>query len=105
MTPTSRLLVEHHRAADDDDRRHGDAGQRVDDRHHDLRVLRRRQMGIEIGQRLLVVEVEIDVLAVQALHRAHAVDAFGQRAVGDRVGLVRGHEGDLGAAAARTGAR
>ena len=85
--------VQHHRAADHDDDRHGDAGQRVDDRHHHLRVLRGREVGEQVGVRLVVVERRVDRLPGHPLHRAHAVDGLGQRAVGDRIGLVRRHEG------------
>ncbi len=53
-------------------------------------------MGLEVGAGLLVVEVEIDPLAIEALHRAHAVDAFGQRAIGNRIGFMRRHEAALG---------
>ena len=54
-------------------------------------------MGVEISQHLLVIEIEIDVLAFEALHRTNPVNAFGERTVRDGVGFMRGHEGDLGA--------
>lgn len=39
-----------------------------------------------------------EAITFQALYRAHAMDAaFGQRTVGDRIGFMRRHEGDLGA--------
>ena len=63
------------------------------------------EMGEKVGVGLVVVELEIDLLAIHALHGAHAVDAFGERAVGDRVGLVRRHERLRGRAAATRGAR
>ena len=46
------LAPEHQRAADDDDHGHGDAGQRVDDRHHDLRVARRGQVRARLARAL-----------------------------------------------------
>ena len=45
---------------------------------------------------LVVIEVEIDLLAVQILHRAHAVNALGHGTIGERIGFMGGPEGALG---------
>src|SRR5690606_23196211 len=76
-----QAVVQHHRTADDNHHRHGDAGQRVHDRHHDLGEAGGAQMRLEIGEGLFLVEVEIDFLPVEALYRPHAVYALRQRAV------------------------
>ncbi len=53
-------------------------------------------MRLQVLARLVVIEVEIHRLPAHALHRAHRMDAFGKRAVGDRVGLARPAEGPAG---------
>ncbi len=85
--------VEHLRAAEEHDDAHRGAGQGIDRGHHDLRVFRGLEMGLQVLARLVVVEIEIDRLAAHALDGAHGVNALGERAVGDRIGLARPAEG------------
>ena len=82
-------LIEHHVAADHDDDGHGQTGQGVDRRDHDIGDLGRADMGVKILPRLDLEIFEIDGLTAHLLHRAHAIDVFGQRRVDDRTGRAR----------------
>ena len=80
-------VVQHQRAAYHDDDPESRSGQRIDDGHQNLRVLRRSQVGIQVLGRLLVIEIEVDGLPPHPLHGTDRVNAFGQGAIGDGTGL------------------
>ncbi len=87
------LAAQHRDAADHDHDAHGGAGQRVDDRDHDLGEPGAAQLGIQIVRDLLLEQLEVDRLAPHALHGADAMDAFRQRAVQGRAGDPRAQKG------------
>ena len=86
--------VEHQRPSEHDDDRERRSGQGVDDGNHHLGVSGRTQMGAQVLRRLVAVEHEVHVFPAHSLDGADGVDRFGERPVGDGVGLAGPAEGD-----------